>query len=132
MGGVDVVAAAPVTGPRRAVQSKLWFAAKAGSTRLAGGRRPGTVGRMDDYSAPGDPTGAGGVDADLALVAWDNARRLFRLPVGEANLDEVEATAGLLLALRGGLHAETVNAAVRAAIGADLDFRLAPWLRLGV
>jgi hypothetical protein len=89
---------------------------------------------MHDVERSGDhPESAGAAGADLAMVAWDNARRLFDLPIGEVSLAEVEGVAGLLLLLSGEGEPDStaVNAAVRAAIEADLDFRLAPRLRLG-
>lgn len=87
---------------------------------------------MDDFAEP--LVSASAVRTDLALVAWDNAQRLFRMPIGEADLAAVEAVGELLLALpnEDGLDAARVNSAVRAAVDADLDFRLAPWLRLGL
>jgi hypothetical protein len=94
-----------------------------------------TVACMHDVERSGEyPEGAGAAGADLAMVAWDNAQRLFRTPIGEADVAAVEAAGGLLLALpnEDGLDVEKANAAVRAAIEADLDFRLAPRLRLGV
>lgn len=75
-----------------------------------------------------------GVGLGLALVVANYTRSTRCLPLDSLRLDQAEAAEGLLQALpdESGVNVEKVNAAVRAAIDAGLDFGPAPWLRLGL
>lgn len=97
------------------------------------GAAPSTGMECDDGSSS-RATPVEGVGLGLALVAVSYSRSTRTSPFGQRRLDQVEAAGGLLQAIPGesGVDIEKVNAAVRAAIDADLDFSVAPWLRLGV